>query len=267
MLTEPMLVALWPHATDGLIAGMAAASQTVFAAAGLTSSTAVAQAMAQFSHECAAGTAPVENLNYSAAGLLATWPRRFTPDTAAQCARQPEKIANKVYDGRNGNRPGTEDGWTYRGRGGIQVTGRGNYDRLGTRVGLGLVANPDLVNQPDHFLACAVGQFVLCGCLPFALADDLRGVTYHVNGGYNGLDQRAAWLGRWKAALGGPAAVSHGTAWLQTRLNALGAAPPLQVDGDFGPATLAALRAFQSTHRLDPDGKLGPLTTQALEAA
>lgn len=267
MLTETMLAVLWPRAAEDLAAGIVQSAATVFSGNGLSTPVAVAHAMAQFSHECGAGTVLVENLNYSAARLQAVWPARFDAAKAAAFARQPQKIANEVYNGRMGNRPGSDDGWTFRGRGAIQLTGRENYTKLGQKTGLDLLANPDLVNEPDHFLPCAVGQFLLCGCLPFAQQDDVRGVTYHLNGGYNGLAERQSWLGRWKAALAGSAPQPHGTAWLQGQLNRLGHAPPLQVDGDFGPATLVALKAFQAAHGLTVDGRLGPQTIAALEAA
>jgi putative chitinase len=58
------------------------------------------------------------------------------------------------------------------------------------KTGIDVVTNPDLVNDPSQFLECAVADFVICGCLPFAAADDIQGVTKHLNGGFIGLDQR-----------------------------------------------------------------------------
>jgi putative chitinase len=205
MLTIDILRRMWPRGDariPGLVEGIATAAPTVFPKYELTSDLVIAHAMAQFSHECAAGNEVVENLNYSAQGLIDTWPTRFNASNAADFAHNPQKIANAVYDGRLGNRDGTDDGWNFRGRGGSQVTGRENYDKLGQRVGLDLINNSDLVNDPQHFLECAVAVFIICGCLPFAIQDDVRGVTYRLNGGYIGLQDRAAWLGRWKAALG-----------------------------------------------------------------
>ena len=211
----------------------------------------------------------VENLNYSASGLMATWPHRFNAAKAQAFAHDQPKIANEVYNGRMGNRTGTDDGWNFRGRGGSQATGRDSYDKLGTTVGLNLVNEPDLINHPNHFLECAVADFILCGCLPFALHDDVAGVTYHLNGGYIGLSQRTQWLAQWKAVfhLASADPPVHGPAWLQQSLNKLGTEPPLLVDGSCGPLTVSALRAFQRAHSLDPDGKLGPQTEAALAQA
>jgi putative chitinase len=89
------------------------------------------------------------------------------------------------------------------GRGLSQVTGRGNYEALGAKVGLDLADHPDLVNDPANALECGVADFVICGCLPFAEADDVSGVTRRLNGGLTGLEERIGWLARWKAALGG----------------------------------------------------------------
>jgi hypothetical protein len=164
-----------------------------------------------------------------------------------------------------GNRPGSEDGWNYRGRGGSQVTGRNGYTELGEKVGLPLIDQPDLVNNPLHFLECAVADFIICGCLPFAGQDDISGVTFHLNGGFIGLQERTEWLARWKAELTSGAA--HGTVWVQQSLNKLGAEPPLKVDGSFGLATVAAVKAFQQAKSLDVDGKIGPQTEAAIEQA
>jgi hypothetical protein len=160
---------------------------------------------------------------------------------------------------------GTEDGWNYRGRGGSQVTGRDGYAALGEKVGLSLLDQPDLVNNPQHFLECAVADFIICNCLRFAEHDDVNGVTFHLNGGFIGLQERTEWIARWKAALTGGA--PHATAWVQESLNKLGAEPPLKVDGSFGLATVAAVKAFQQAKGLDVDGKVGPQTVAAIEQA
>jgi len=122
MLTIEMLRQLWPHGdlkVPGLVEGIAAQAPGVFPRYGLATDLTIAHAMAQFSQECGAGTAMVENLHYSAQGLLKIWPKRFTAATAQQFAQLgPEAIANFVYDGRNGNAifP-SGDGWNFRGRG------------------------------------------------------------------------------------------------------------------------------------------------------
>ena len=86
----------------------------------------------QCAHETGNFTLFEENLNYSAEGLVKTWPSRFTPDTAKAYARKPEMIANKVYANRMGNGDESSgDGWKYRGRGAIQLTGKENYSLFG----------------------------------------------------------------------------------------------------------------------------------------
>jgi putative chitinase len=272
MLTPEIMHQMWPHGDikiPGLVEGIATTAPIVFPKYELTTDLVIAHAMAQFSHECGAGNEVVENLNYSADGLLGTWPSRFDAAKAQAFAHDLQKIANEVYNGRMGNRPGSEDGWNFRGRGGSQVTDREGYTKLGGRLALDLINDPDLVNHPDHFLECAVADFILCGCLPFALQDDVAGVTLHLNGGHIGLPQRTEWLARWKAIfhLNSSVPISHGAAWVQQSLNKLGAEPPLSVDGSFGPLTVSALRAFQRAHSLDADGRLSPPTEAALQKA
>ncbi|WP_022722850.1 glycoside hydrolase family 19 protein [Rhodopseudomonas sp. B29] len=197
---------LWVDADrkiPGLHAGMIAAAPDVFARYGVTTPLLVAHVMAQISHECGAGRDVVENLDYTARRMMQVWPGRFpTLASAAPYAHDPQALAKKVYNGRMGNAPGSDDGWRFRGRGAAQTTGRDGYARLAKATGLDLENQPDLVNDPRYFLNCGVADFVGCGCLPFARADDIVGVTRRLNGGLTGLDQRRAWLTRWKAALG-----------------------------------------------------------------
>jgi putative chitinase len=194
---------LWPNGDariPGLRAGIVAAAPEVFAKYGIATPLLAAHVMAQISHECGAGHEVVENLNYTAARMMQVWPSRFpTLAAAALYAGNPRALADKVYNRRMGNAAGSDDGWNFRGRGASQTTGREGYARLAKATGLDLVAHPDLVNDPAQ---CGVADFVLCGCLPFAKADDVLNVTRRLNGGTVGLAQREAWLAKWKTALG-----------------------------------------------------------------
>ncbi len=200
-----MLDELWPNGDDkipGLTEGIISSAESVFAKYEITSDLVISHMMAQFSHECGAGLEMTENLNYSAQGLMNTWPRRFDAAKAATFAHHPQLIADEVYNGRMGNEPGTDDGWNFRGRGLSQVTGREGYQKLSDKTGLDIILNPDLVSQPDTALECGVADFILCGCVPFAEQDDIMNVTLHLNGGHIGEAEREKWLAKWKDALG-----------------------------------------------------------------
>lgn len=200
------LYSLWPNGdrkVPGLRDGIAASAQAVFAKYGINSPLLVAHVMAQISHECGAGHDVVENMNYTAERMMQVWPSRFPTLVSAQpYAGNAKALANKVYNGRMGNRPGSDDGYNFRGRGGSQTTGRDGYERVKKQTGLDVVSNPDILIEPKYFLECAVSDFVNCGCLPYAKADDVLNVTRRLNGGTVGLAQRQAWLKKWKAALG-----------------------------------------------------------------
>lgn len=196
---------LWPHGDEkipGLRIGMIESAGNVFQRYGIDTPLLVAHVMAQISHECGAGHDVIENLNYTAGRMMQVWPSRFPSIAgAAPYAGNPRALANKVYNGRMGNASGSDDGWNFRGRGASQTTGREGYQRLAKAVGLDVVNHPELVNDPKHFLACGVADFINCGCLPYAKVDDLLGVTKRLNGGTVGLDQRRQWLAKWKAAM------------------------------------------------------------------
>jgi putative chitinase len=200
---------LWPEGDKyilGLRDAMAASAVTVFPKYEFDSNLVVAHFMAQVSLECGAGLEVVENLNYSPQRLPAVWPEHFNSSNAYIYAHNPQKLANYIYEpplhNDLGNLPNSNDGWNYRGRGATQTTGRDGYDTLGKAVELDLLTNPDLVNAPTNFLECGAADFVLCGCLPWAKADDIEQVTRHLNGGLIDLDQREEWLSKWKSVLG-----------------------------------------------------------------
>jgi putative chitinase len=200
---------LWPSGDKyipGLRDAMAASAPVVFPKYGLNSNLVIAHFMAQVSLECGAGLEVVENLNYSPQRLPEVWPEHFNSGNIYIYGHNPQKLANFIYEppihDDLGNLPNSNDGWNFRGRGATQTTGREGYTNLGKLVGLDLISNPDLVNDPTHFLECGVADFVLCGCLPPAEADDVVRVTRALNGGLVDLDQREEWLSKWKHALG-----------------------------------------------------------------
>src|ERR1700728_529181 len=180
-MTVPLILKhlqkFWPHGDQhipDLIEGIAASAAAVFEKYELTTPLAVAHAMGQFSEECGAGLEMVENLNYTAQNLLRVWPSHFSAAMAQRYAHNPEAIGEIAYGGRMGNAPPpASDGYVYRGRGLSQCTGKEGYAKLGKKLGLDLVGHPELINDPDHVLECGVADWIICGCLPHALADDI----------------------------------------------------------------------------------------------
>ena len=133
-----------------------------------------------------------ENLNYSAAALMRTWPSRFPDmDTAEKYEHNPQKIASKVYAGRMGNTTPEEAG-KYIGRGLIQLTGKENYANCGLGLGVDLLGNPDWLGTPKY-AALSAGWFFNKKSLNM-LADsmDIETMTKRINGGTIGLDDRRA---------------------------------------------------------------------------
>jgi len=148
----------------------------------------------QCAHESMNFTKLEENLNYSAEALMKTWPSRFpTMEVAQQYARNPEKIANKVYGGRMGN--GTEetgDGWLYHGRGLIQLTGKDNYTLAGDALNMDFLHSPDYVLVPKYAALTAGWYWNKRQLNKEADAKDYTGMTKKINGGTIGLDDRIA---------------------------------------------------------------------------
>jgi len=192
------------------------AAAKYFPGVGLTTALRIAHALAQQSVETGGFAKLVESLNYSVSGLRGTFSKaRISDADCNRLGRKPgapplsaavqEEIANIVYGGSWGkanlgnDQPG--DGWNYRGRGAKQTTGRSNYGDVASVTGLDVLANPEMLADPDVGMQAATIFWQKKNCNTFADADDITGLTKAINGGANGLPDRKAALVRAKAIL------------------------------------------------------------------
>ncbi len=158
--------------------------------------------IAQMAHESGEFVFTTENLNYSAEALVSVFGKYFTPASAGAFARKPEAIANRVYANRMGNgNEASGEGFKFRGRGYIQLTGKSNYQAFSDFAGVDFVANPELVATAPYNVLSA-GWFWKTNTLN-DLADkgDFIGITKRINGGTNGLAHRQAYFDKLKSAL------------------------------------------------------------------
>lgn len=149
--------------------------------------------LAQIAHESGNFRQTKENLNYSADGLNRIFPKYFknAGRDANAYARNPEAIANVVYSNRMGN--GDEasgDGWAFRGRGLIQLTGRTNYEHCGQALEVDLISEPEWLETPEGASWSAAWFWDSRDLNPLADAGDIRMITKRINGGFIGLDDR-----------------------------------------------------------------------------
>ncbi|HEJ3656997.1 TPA: glycoside hydrolase family 19 protein [Pseudomonas aeruginosa] len=207
LITEQQLLQIFPNAGPqaGVFVGALNRGMTRF---GITSPVRVAAFLAQVGHESSQLTRLVENLNYSARGLAATWPSRYrgadgNPNALAlNLARHPQAIANNTYASRNGN--GAEasgDGWRYRGRGLLQITGRSNYRAAAAGLGQPLEAEPELLEQPEWAALSAAWWWSTHGLNELADRGEFAAITRRINGGLNGQSERLELWERAKAVL------------------------------------------------------------------
>jgi len=152
----------------------------------------LAHFLAQCGHESGGFKVVNENLNYSADGLKKIFPKYFPGNLSESYARNPEKIASKVYGGRMGNGgEDTKEGFKFRGRGYIQLTGKDNYTAFGKAINEDVISNPDLVATKYPLLSAA--WFFSKNCIHKCVdASDacVTSVTKCVNGGTIGLPDR-----------------------------------------------------------------------------
>ena len=260
--------------------------------AGITDPKELANFMGQMQVESGGFARMSEGLGYSGSRLLEVFPGRNGMNTLAEAnkiaAGGPEAIANEIYGGTWGkkNLGNTEpgDGWTFHGRGYVQLTGRAGYEKMGKELGLDLVHHPELAEDKDIAARIAI-QYWKDRVQAHGHQTDVDAACRDINGGHNGLSARRNAAAAWEDAIekgykpGGTEAIptanpSHGLSTekarhVQALLNAHGytdsAGHPLKVDGHAGKETRHAIERFQADHHLKPDGVVGPATLKALE--
>lgn len=188
---------IFPSVSEGLYNEII----TQMAAFGIATKAQQAMFLAQCGHESGGFKIRSENLNYSSAGLLKVFGKYFNQAQADLYQRQPQKIANRVYANRMGNRDeASGDGYKYRGRGFIQLTGKDNYTTCGAALGKDLIADPDYLITDAGAIQSACWFWRKNDLNKFADANDIKGCTKRINGGFNGLDERVKYYEKLLAA-------------------------------------------------------------------
>ena len=166
---------------------------TTFAAFSIATPEEAAAFIGQTSHESNNYKTLEENLHYFAESLVRLWPTHFNSSNASQYARNPEKIANRAYANKGGNRDeASGDGWMYHGRGCIQLTLHDNYWHCGQAIKEDLVRKPDLVATPMYAMLSAGWFWGTHGCNNLAQARNWEALTKKINGGTIGVEDRIA---------------------------------------------------------------------------
>jgi putative chitinase len=250
---------------------------------GINNAPRAAMFLANCAHESNFFTQLEENLNYSAKRLMQVWPSRF-PDmsTARKYANNPKALANFVYNGRMGNRPGSDDGWNYRGSGLIQLTGKNNFAIAADRIGIPIDDIPEKV-RTELITAwwTAIDFFVHArykgkSLLEWADLGNHAAVCRGVNGGTHGLSERTAYArmlletftqeeGLFTLPLVKLGSRGNSVKVVQQKLRLLGY-KIYRVDGVFGEGTQKAVIQYQKDYGLVPDGIVGGKTLLNLNA-
>jgi putative chitinase len=276
LLTEAQLAAMLPTNKD--IKAWCEELNKALPKYDITTDKRIAGFISQCAHESMDFNALSENLNYREETLNKVFPRYFGPGkrSAAEYARNPEKIANYVYmdefrTSKLGNvQPG--DGWRFRGRGLKQLTGRDNYTRFAKDYDMTAEQAAEWLETKEGALASALWFWNTNKLNAIADTGNVAALTKKINGGNIGLSDRQARYTKAMTALSGKIAAPVTTAVAETlRRGSKGAAVKkmqaklgLKADGDFGPGTEATLKKWQAANGLTADGVAGPKTLAKL---
>jgi len=194
MVSTAQLKQIFPQADSSDLEEICQPLNAAMSEFGIDTAQRQAMFLAQAGHESGNFAHVEENLNYSAEGLTRIFHKYFPDaDTAAAYAKQPEKIANRVYANRMGNGDESSgEGYKYRGRGLIQLTGKDNYDACARALNADLHGQPDYLETAEGACRSAAWFWSHNNLNRFADADDIEGCTRRVNGGVIGLEERTA---------------------------------------------------------------------------
>ena len=243
---------------------------------GITTENRLAMFIGQCGHESRDFTVFKENLNYSAKGLRRTFRKYFTPDLANRYARNPRMIANRVYANRMGN--GSEasgDGWKFRGRGAIQLTGHNNHAAFAKSVDMTIDESLAYIDTTKGSIEAACYFWKSVNLNKYSDRLDILGATKRINGGRNGLADRRLKVRRVLAILNTKFDVDENlnpvlkkgargeeVIVLQKLLTKHGYR--VSIDGAFGPGTRAAVHQYQEDNQMISDGIVGRKTWKSL---
>ena len=203
MITEEQIKHGYPSSDSDVVSALVSSLDTLSEKYEINSALRLSHFLAQTAHESGGFRVIEENLNYSADGLSKIFPKYFRDKDPNDYARQPEKIANVVYSSRMGN--GDEasgDGYKFRGRGLIQLTGRSNYTSLAGDMGVDVEQVVEYLGTPEGAVESAAWFWHKNGLNKLADADDVVAVTKKINGGTIGLEDRQKHTEEFKQILG-----------------------------------------------------------------
>lgn len=278
-LTKDMLKKFAPRAKRG--AELYSAMEKILPKYDIDTPKRIAMFLAQCGHESGGFSVMAENLNYSAKALDKVFGKYFARAgrDAKQYQRQPAKIANVVYANRMGNGD-TEsgDGWKFRGRGYIQLTGHDNYTRFANYIDKDIDEAIEYLETVEGAIVSACWFWKTNGLNELSDAGDIRNVTRRINGGFNGLKDREHHYHKALGLFGSSAPApkrtstpSKGSTFITLKLGDRGdevakmqTALGITADGVFGTSTRRAVKVFQRSKGLTPDGVAGPNTLTAL---
>ncbi|CAB5221292.1 COG3179 Predicted chitinase [uncultured Caudovirales phage] len=203
MLSEEVIKKNYPTSKPDIVKALVSSLSTLAEKYGLNTPLRLAHFLAQTAHESGGFRVVEENLNYSADGLMKIFPKYFRDKDPNEYARKPEKIANVVYASRMGNGDtASGDGYRFRGRGLIQLTGKNNYSGFATDSGINVDEAVAYLATPSGAVESAAWFWNKNGLNTLADKDDVTAVTKRINGGTIGLDDRIKHTKEFKQILG-----------------------------------------------------------------
>jgi len=197
-LDRDLIAAIAPRAKPAYVDALVSTGNYLFLGFGISANPKrLSNFLAQISHETGGFAVTEERANYSKARLLQVWPNLFSEQNADAYANNPEKALSLAYANKLGNGPESSgDGWKYRGRGFLQMTGRSEYERFSKETGIDLINNPDSMQDPHVSLLIAASYWYNSGLNDLADQDKIDDITKKLNGSLAGLDERRAWLAK-----------------------------------------------------------------------